>query len=298
MLDILVAFFIGVAHAQDASGVKEGKRHECNLRSRLSGPGDPLLHRLKGTAEFFRARCSASLVNLKGRSKSERGLILTSGHCVRRGSASIMGRYMAPGEVLQHLEENRTFTLDTGNAAAPRACVSADQLVYATLTDLDVAIYRLTETYEEIERRTGADAFVIATNAQIPIGMKVRLPSALHQRNYACSTDKTIPKLRELVWTWGPVLRLTKECDAPPGASGSPVIREDTNEVIGVFGTVYDADRNPCDLMNPCEIDEKGTVSVAEKGQPYAHFVHQLYACLDARGNIDLKTAGCPLPKP
>jgi V8-like Glu-specific endopeptidase len=296
MLDVIVALLIGAAQAQDAEP-KTAPLPKCNLTSRLNGPGDPLLERLKGAAAFS---CSASLVTLKGRAKTEKGLILTSGHCVRRGQATIHGRTMvpAPGEVLVRIKEERTFALDTGNAAAPRACVNADELVYATLTQLDVAIYQLTETYEEIEQRTGASAFTIAADAQIPAGLAVRLPSAFHQNNYPCSTDRTIPKLKEGMWTWGPVLRLTKACDAPPGGSGSPVIREDTNEVIGVFGTVYDADGPACDIMNPCEIDENGAASVADKGQPYAHFVHGLYACLDARGNIDLGVAGCMLPKP
>jgi hypothetical protein len=295
MLDVVVALLIGAAQAQDPEP-KAATSPKCNLTSRVSGPSDPLLERLKGAAAFS---CSASLVTLKGRAKSDRGLILTSGHCVGRGKATILRHTLpAPGEVLLHVKEERTFALDTGNAAAPRACVSADELVYATLTQLDLAIYQLTETYEEIERRTGAGAFIIAADAHIPAGLAVRLPSAFHQSNYPCATERTIPKLKEGMWAWGPVLRLGKECNAPPGGSGSPVVREDTNEVIGVFGTVYDADGTACDIMNPCEIDDNGAASVADKGQPYAHFVHGLYACLDARGNLDLGTPGCMLPKP
>jgi len=297
MLYVAVAFLVGVAQAQDIPGAKDATPLRCNLASRLKGPDDPLLNRLQGTVEFL---CSGSFVTFKGRNESERGLLLTSGHCVGRGGASFLRRFVvpAPGEVLLHVKERRTFTLDTGNAAAPRACLGADELVYATMTDLDIAIYRLTETYEEIERRTGARPLIIATDGRIPAGMKVRMPSALHQTDAICSTDGTVSKLKEMLWTFGPALRLTTDCNARRGSSGSPVIREDTNEVIGVLSTGYVADGAPCEIMNPCEIDAKGTVSVAEKGQAYAAFAHQLHACFDSRGNFDLNAADCPLLRP
>jgi hypothetical protein len=36
-------------------------------------------------------------------------------------------------------------------------------------------------------------------------------------------------------------------------------------------------------------------VAVAGKGQPYAHFVHHLYACLSERGTFNAKAPG---PRP
>jgi hypothetical protein len=298
MFHIVLALLAGFAQAPSPAQTQDATRPTCNLTSKVNGPDDPLLGHLKGTAAFF---CSGAFVTLEGRSKSEHGLLLTSGHCVMKGRATIFdGRLTvpAPGEVLRHVKDHRTFTLETGNAAAPRACVSADELLYATLSGVDLAIYRLTETYEEVERRTGTGPLRVASGAQVPAGARVRLPSAFHQRNYACGTDGTVPGLREEQWTSGPVLRLTKGCNAPPGGSGSPILREDTNEVVAVFSTAYEADGVPCALMNPCEIDEKGATSVADKGRPYAHFVHRLHECFDARGKLDLTAAGCPLPRP
>lgn len=288
------------AGAQEAPAAKDDPALKCNLRSRLDGPGDPRLERLRGTVELWRTPCSGAFVTLMGRGASERGLVLTSGHCLGRGQTLVQGRYAvpAPGEVLVQVEDDRAFTLNTGNAGAPRACIRADQVAYATLTGLDLAVFRLSETYEEIERRTGTRPLVISADAAVPPEMKVRIPSGLHQIDSSCATDRTVPGLREMLWTWGPTLRLAMTCDARPGASGSPVVRADSNEVIAVFGTVYDADGRPCELMNPCEIDDKGAVSVAEKGRPYGHFVHALYTCLDGRGNIDVGVAGCGLPRP
>ena len=110
--------------------------------------------------------------------------------------------------------------------------------------------------------------------------------------------DRIVASVREGLWTLGPAMRLTRECDPRPGFSGSPVIREDTNEVIGVLSSGYEGDGAPCTIMNPCEIAEDGTVSVAAKGQGYAYLVHQLYACRDQRGDFDLTAAGCQLPRP
>jgi hypothetical protein len=267
--------------------------------TRVRGPGDPLLERLKGTVELFNI-CSGSFVTLKNRSGSERGLVLTSGHCVERGTAKLFGilAVPAPGEILLHIEERRTFTLETGNPAAPRACLSADELTYATMTGLDLAIYRLTETYEEIERRTGAKPLMIATDTQVPAGARVRMPSAWHQRQTTCSMDRIAARVTEGLWTLGPAMRLMRECDPRPGFSGSPVMREETNEVIGVLSSGYVGDGAPCTIMNPCEIAEDGTVTVAAKGQGYAYLVHQLYACRGQQGNFDPTAAGCQLPRP
>jgi trypsin-like peptidase len=290
---VLLAGIAQAPPAPDAGGLAPPW---CDLASKVSGPGDPLLGHLKGTAAF---RCSGAFVTLEGRSKSARGLILTSGHCIGRGGARIRGVVQpGPGEVFLHVAQRRGFSLETGNAAAPRACAGADELMYATVTDVDVAIYRLAETYEEVERRTGARPLTVATDASMPAGARVRLPTAWHQRNYPCATDGTVPWLREGPWTWKQVLRLTKDCDAPGGSSGSPIVREDTGQVVAVFGTGYDDDGPPCSAMNPCEVDEKGAVSVPYKGRPYAHFVHWLHTCFDVRGDLDLTAAGCPLPRP
>jgi len=299
MLHLVLALLAGFAQAPPPPPPpsQDATRPTCNLASKVNGPDDPLLGHLKGTTAFF---CSGAFVTLKGRSKSDRGLLLTSGHCVMKGRASIFGGRLivpAPGEVLLHVRDHRTFTVETGKAAAPRACVSADELLYAALSGVDLAIYRLTETYEEVERRTGTGPLTVASGADVPAGVMVRVPSALHQRSYPCVTDGTVLGLREEQWTSGPVLRLTKGCNAPHGGSGSPIVREDTNEVVAVFSTAYEADGTPCAINNPCEIDEKGATSVADKGRPYAHFVHQLHECFDARGQLDLSAAGCPLPR-
>jgi hypothetical protein len=87
-------------------------------------------------------------------------------------------------------------------------------------------------------------------------------------------------------------------CGIPHGASGAPVIRKDTNEVIGVAGTAGDADGAACELNNPCEINADGSTTAATKEQPYVHFAHKFYSCLYAARDFDLDIPGCFLLKP
>ena len=76
------------------------------------------------------------------------------------------------------------------------------------------------------------------------------------------------------------------------------MIRLDTSEVIGAFGTASDANAAACELNNPCEVAADGSTTAAVERQGYVHFVHQFYTCLDKDRNVDLAVAGCLLPKP
>jgi hypothetical protein len=205
-------------------------------------------------------------------------------------------------EVFYHVEYRRQLTLDTGNSEMPRTCVEADEIIYATMTGVDVLLLRLTESYDQIERRAGVKPFVVSQVSSFSPGLPVRMPSSYWQNDRACQVEATVEKLKEFRWTWGPVLRLRVDrntCGIPGGASGSPLIPEETNEVIGIAGTVGNGDRRlACELNNPCEINADGSVTAATKGQPYIHFVHRFYTCLDSARDVDLGTQGCLLPRP
>ena len=277
----------------------------CNTHSQLEDPKfQQILDRLKGTVSMSgKFVCSASLVTLKGRSNSAPALVLSAGHCSDRGSIQIpVGQKIlaAPdaGEVLYRLTDGRLLTLETGNAAAPRTCVEAEEIVYGTMTDADILLLRLTETYDQIEARTGVKPFVISQGGSVPNGTPARSPSSLFQDDRECVVEETVEKLKEHRWLWGPVMRLGLTCDLPHGQSGAPVLRLDSNEVIGVMGTASDGNAVPCELNNPCLVKADGAFSPAVKDQGYAHFVHQFYTCLDSKRNISLDVPGCLLPKP
>lgn len=272
---------------------------ECKLGTQLKDSSDPILARLKGTVEH-KTSCSASLVTVPGRSLSKKAWVLTAGHCIGMGKSKIFGTFAvrAAGEVFHNFKLQTAFTLDTGNLAEPRTCIGVEQLLYATLTGRDIALYQLSESYDEIERRTGVKPFVMASDASIPPGIKIETPSAYHQKSQSCMTGDKVDKLKEFEWEWGPAARMSLDCKIIGGYSGSPVVRSDSNQVIGVVGTTYEGSGQPCALNNPCEVDEKGAFTVADKGQSYFHFVQPIFDCLSADMEFDLNAQTCRLLKP
>jgi Trypsin-like peptidase domain len=279
------------AHAQGTMSNERCKLDPHHLKG-------PILKRLQGTVEP-ESNCSASLVTVKGRAPSAAAWVLTNGHCIdrktnRAGTPSVR----EAGKVLHKFPLSASFALETGNDATPRVCVEAEEIVYATMTLADIAIYRLAESYEAIERRTGVKPMMLSEAPNISPGVRVHVPSAFWQDNQTCETGEPVQKLRESIFEWGPLMRLTRACRTMGGFSGSPVVREDVGEVIGVQGTVQEGTAEPCSLDNPCEMTGDGKWVVAEKGTTYMHFVHPYYRCLDGNGEFDLMKPGCPLPKP
>ena len=302
-IGLLIFIMVSASSAIAAEGVKPTPA--CDVATQFTDPKfQPTLDRLKGTVSMSgKFVCSAALVTLKGRSKSAPALVLSAGHCSDQGTLQIPLRnksIAAPdvGEILYRLNDKRPLTLETGNSAAPRTCIETEQIVYGTLTGSDILLLRLTETYDQIEARTGVRPFLISDDVSIRSGTPVRSPSSLFQDDRECAVEETVEKLREHRWIWGPVMRLSLTCDLPHGQSGGPVLRLDSNELIGVMGTASDDNAAPCELNNPCLVKADGTFSPAVKDQGYAHFVHQLYTCLDDARSVDLDTPGCMLPKP
>jgi hypothetical protein len=282
----------------------------CNIGSEFKGSTEPaelaVLKSLKDTVAMGGdSNCSGALVTFSGRKASARALVLSAGHCSDRGSAEItMGKkplaMPGQGEVLYRVRATRSMTLETGKSDEPRTCVEAEEIVYATMTGADIMLVQTSETYEQIEQRTGATPFLISQDTSFAPNLAIRVPSARWQNDRACQVETTVEKLKESQWFWGPVLRIkiADTCGFPHGASGAPAIRKDNAEVIGVVGTASDANGAPCELNNPCEVAPDGSIHASAREQGYLHFVHNFYTCLDPDRNIDLAVAGCLLPKP
>jgi hypothetical protein len=60
-------------------------------------------------------------------------------------------------------------------------------LLYATTTDIDIALYELTESYQDPEKRTGAVPFLVSRDPVVAPASKLRAPSAVHENEQACS---------------------------------------------------------------------------------------------------------------
>jgi len=282
----------------------------CNVDSEFKGSIEPavlaVLKSLEGTiATGGNSACSAALVTFSGRSASSRGLVVSAGHCSERGKLKVPigDRSLAMpdhGEVLYRIALRRSLTLETGKSQDPRTCVEADEITYGTMTGADILLLQLTETYEQIERRTGVKPFLMSQETSFAPGLALRMPSARWQNDRACQADTTVQQVKEFRWLWSPVLRIriADSCGTPHGASGAPAIRKDNNEVIGVFGTASDGNGAPCELNNPCEVAPDGSTNASVREQGYVHFLHYFYSCLDASRNLDLEVAGCLLPRP
>lgn len=302
MLEFLVSLFISAAAAQGS----EVLTPPCDTRSEFKGTTHSRLGRLKGTVSMLQPlRCSGAFMTFADRRGSSRALVLASGHCAGQGAAKIARKdgtftnILDVGEVLTRVADDRWLTLETGRSDEPRVCVKSDEIVFASLTDTDIMILQLTETYEQIESRTGLKALLVSRDTIFRDGLDVHVPSSLFQIAEQCQVEATVEKIKEDRWLWSPVIRMGRECSLlPHGASGAPVIRLDTTEIIGVFGTASDANAAPCELNNPCEVRSDGTTRPGTQSQGYAHFVHKLYTCLDSDRSIDLSVQGCLLRKP
>ena len=292
------------------AGTSAQGQPSCNTDSDFKGSKDPaeiaVLQSLKGTVALGgKSRCSAALVTFLGRSASAKALVLSAGHCSEQGKADVtVGKNALSmpdhGEVLYRVSSGRALTLETGNPDEPRTCVQEEEITYGTMTGADIMLMQISETYEQIAHRTGVRPFLVSQEKAFSPGLALRVPSARWQNDRACEVDATVETLKEARWLWGPVLRIRigDTCGTPHGASGSPGIRKDTSEVIGVFGTASDGDAAPCEMNNSCEVASDGSTKVSVRGQGYFHFVHNFYTCLDVNRNVDLAVPGCLLPKP
>jgi hypothetical protein len=175
------------------------------------------------------------------------------------------------------------------------ATLRSEMILYATMTNTDMALLELTQSYADIKAQTGVDALRITTARPIE-GTKIEIPSGYWNRTYSCSIEAFIPQLREDGWTFTDSIRYSPSgCEVIGGTSGSPIVEASSGVVIGINNTGNESgDR--CTMNNPCEVDQSGRISVI-KGRGYGQQVYQLTTCLDSQAQLDLAVPGCLLPK-
>ncbi len=233
------------------------------------------------------SNCSGSLITLPNSQPTDRGLVLTNGHCIETG-------FPAAGEVIVDQPSTRTFDLLDANANYVTT-LRADKVAYSTMTDTDITIYELTSTYAQIESQTGIQPLALS-NQHPTAGTAITVVSGYWQETYSCNIDGFVYQLHEGDWTWNDSVRYTPECQTIGGTSGSPVIDNATGKVIAVNNTGNE-DGQQCTIDNPCEVDENGNVTV-HQGTNYAEETYIIPACVGTGNKIDLDAAGCTLPKP
>jgi len=233
--------------------------------------------------------CSGSVIKFAGQPETAKAIIMTNGHCITGPN----GGMLAAGEVLVNYASSRTFDIFNSQRKVVKA--ASNKILFATMTNTDVAFYETTITYKDLEAK-GISALLLSSERSTE-GTDIQVISGYWERGYECSIDGFVFKMKEGVWTWLDSIRYSKPgCETIGGTSGSPIIDANSRAVIGINNTGND-DGAKCTIMNPCEIDENGKVTVRHK-YSYGQQVYQVYSCLTVDFKIDLKKANCQLPKP
>ncbi|MEX3104077.1 MULTISPECIES: serine protease [unclassified Streptomyces] len=238
---------------------------------------------LAGTVAL--SNCSGSLVRFPHSVDTDPALVLSNGHC---------SSLFAPGVVVTDLPNSRTFGL-LDSSGTQVATLKAERLVYATMTDTDVAFYRLTSTYAAIRDSYGISPLTVR-DTRPAAGTPVTVASGAWKKLFDCEIDGFAHLLKEGEWTWKDAVRYSPACQTAGGTSGSPVLDRATGEVVAVHNTGNE-NGAACTRDNPCEVDPDGTVTV-RKGINYGQQTYRLPACFTTGGRLDLTAPGCVLPRP
>ncbi len=233
------------------------------------------------------SNCSGSLVQFAGQPDTAKAVVMTNGHCIQKP-----GGYLNPGEVWVNRSINRAMKVFDKNMKL--SDINATKILYATMTNTDIAFYELAETYADIESRFKIRSFELDTNRPV-VGTSLELISGYWDRGWTCDIDGFVYKMREGAWTFTDSIRYTASCDTMGGTSGSPLIARGTKTVIGINNTSNESGET-CTLNNPCEVDEAGNVEV-RKGVRYGQQTFNVYPCLTPDFRFDLSRRGCSLPK-
>ncbi|GAB3581833.1 serine protease [Amycolatopsis endophytica] len=233
------------------------------------------------------SNCSGSLIRLPQSDEYDRALVLTNGHCLESGMPE-------PGQVLVDQPVNRRMLL-LGDDGAELGELRATKLVYATMTDTDVAIYALDSSYREIARNLGGHPLTVAASPA-DVGTPVSVVSGYFTRTWNCSIERVVYSVREAGWTWKDSIRYAPGCDTIHGTSGSPIVDDGSHEVVGINNTGND-DGEVCTFNNPCEVDENGAV-FARRGLTYGQQTYRIPACFSRDNQVSLTREECMLPKP
>ncbi|MEU3830915.1 serine protease [Streptomyces sp. SID486] len=233
------------------------------------------------------SNCSGSVIRFPQSADTDPALVLTNGHCLETGMPDA-------GEVITGQSSSRTFGL-LNSAGTKVATLRANQVVYSTMTDTDVTLYRLTTTYAQIKSSYGISPLTVQ-DTHPTAGTAIKVVSGYWKRIYSCNVDGFVYRLKEGDWTFKDSVRYTSACNTIGGTSGSPVVDAATGKVVAVNNTGNE-DGERCTVNNPCEVDANGTVTVRQ-GINYAQEIYNIPACFTTGNKLDLNAAGCVLPKP
>jgi V8-like Glu-specific endopeptidase len=231
------------------------------------------------------SNCSGSFIRLENAKDNDPGLVLTNGHCLETGMPK-------PGQVMQHQPSARRFSL-YNKAAEVVGVVTAQEVVYSSMTKTDITLYKLNETYAQVQTRLGIHPFTLASTHPV-VSTPIQVISGYWVKGYSCSIEAFAYQLHEDDWTFVDSVRYSRPgCNIIGGTSGSPVIQTGTRNVVAINNTINE-DGQQCTMNNPCEVDTTGKVFYQE-GIGYAQETYWIYSCLNANGDFDTSVKGCTL---
>lgn len=231
------------------------------------------------------SNCSGSLVAFNGQPLSSKAIVMTNGHCLGGG-------FLGPGEVRTNAPVTRSMKVY--DKKMKLHSIQATKLLYATMTNTDVAFYELNESYNDIFKRTAVRPFLLDSVRPLE-GISIDIISGYWDRGYSCEIDGFVFKIKEGEWTFTDSIRYTAGCDTIGGTSGSPIIARGERRVVAINNTSNESGQR-CTLNNPCEVDQTGTVTV-RRGVRYGQQTYNTYTCLTPDFRFELNRAGCTLPR-
>ncbi|WP_370933574.1 serine protease [Amycolatopsis sp. cg13] len=234
------------------------------------------------------SNCSGSVVKPAATPMDAPAMVLSNGHCLEEGMPD-------PGQVIVGQASNRSFDLLSPDGQSSVGTVTATKVVYATMTDTDISLYQLSDTYADIQQKYNVPPLELV-NSHPQAGTPIDVVSGYWKQIYSCSIDGFVHELHENNWVWKDSIRYVPGCATIGGTSGSPVVDRNTGKVIGVNNTSNDNGES-CTLNNPCEVDEAGNTTV-RPNYKYGQETYGIPACLTPANEIDLNQQGCTLPKP
>jgi V8-like Glu-specific endopeptidase len=231
------------------------------------------------------SNCSGSLIQLENGRDTDNAMVLTNGHCFEGG-------FPAQGTFVANKPSHRSFRL-MDSQAQNLGAVTATTVLYSTMTKTDITLYKLKETYAEIKQKFNVRPLLLSSKHP-DVKMPIEVISGYWKKGYSCTIDKFVYELKEEDWIMDDSIRyLQPGCETIGGTSGSPVVLAGTRTVVGINNTGSD-DGEQCTENNPCEIDQKGTVT-AEKGSAYGQETYWIYSCLNSNNDFDLTAPHCEL---
>lgn len=234
------------------------------------------------------SNCSGSIIRLSGMPDTANAIAMTNGHC----AGGTFGGMIKPNEVVLNKVVNRSMKVYSRDLKL--VPITATKILYATMTNTDVTLYLLKETYSDLSNKR-VDSFDLE-GTHPAIGTSIDIVSGYWDRGYRCQIDDFVYVLKEADWTMKDSIRYTANgCNTIGGTSGSPIIQTGTRSVIGINNTGNE-DGQRCTMNNPCEVDKAGTISVKAHAS-YGQQTFQVYSCLTLDYSIDLKKEGCQLFK-